>query len=81
MTRQAGYAGDGVYDYRFYASDGTDAAVCDPVATGGVVTVLSTTGRLGVRPGAETGPVWFGSIQDAIDEVNGTNTVLVYEGT
>ena len=81
VTRQPGYAGDGVYNYRFYATDGTDTAVGDPVTTGGTVTVLSTTGRLGVRSGSETGPVWFGSIQDAIDEVNGTNTVLVYEGT
>jgi hypothetical protein len=35
--------GDVTYDYRFYASDGSDAATGTPASTGGTVTVAGTT--------------------------------------
>jgi predicted outer membrane repeat protein len=81
LTTQLGYAGDGNLNYRFYASDGSDTATGSPATSDSTVTVVSTANTKGVRPGAETGPTWYGSIQSAIDAVNGAHTVLVYEGT
>jgi len=75
----------GIHKYAFLAKDtpGLDA-VGEPSQTSGTRTVeiLSTTGANGVRSGTgDAGPIWYNSIQDAIDAINGAHTVLVYEGT
>ncbi len=75
-------AGDQNYTYYFTATDGTDSAVGDPVATtGNEVTVVSDTNAIGVRQGSDTGPISYNSIQLAVDAVNNAHTVLVYDGT
>ncbi len=79
ITMPLAHAGDGVLNYRFYATDTTDTAVGLPIADN-IVTVASTANTFGVRPGSETGPVWYNSIQSAMNALSGANNVLVYPG-
>jgi len=72
----------GVLKYYFEAvDDGGGPAVGGPTTTDKFITVYDTATTIGVRVGVETGPTWYGSIQAAIDAVNGAHTVLVYQGT
>lgn len=68
-------AGDNSLDYRFYATDGTDTAVGEPVSDHSVTVVDA----LKVRPAGGSG--WSSTIQSAIDAIDGAHTVLVYDGT
>ncbi|RJR16407.1 MAG: hypothetical protein C4581_09960, partial [Nitrospiraceae bacterium] len=75
VTRQIGYAGDGIYNYRFYATDGTDPATGGPVSDSSVTVVNATK----VKPSGGSG--WYSSIQTALDNTPQYGTVLVYPGT
>lgn len=75
LVRPLFLAGDNTFNYRFHASDGTDAAVGEP-AGDAAVTVVDA---LKVRPAGGTG--WHGTIQAAIDAVDNDHVVLVYPGT
>ncbi|MBI4826970.1 MAG: right-handed parallel beta-helix repeat-containing protein [Nitrospirae bacterium] len=75
VTRTLSLAGDNVLNYRFYATDGTDTAIGDPISNSAVTVVDA----LKVRTSGGTG--WYSSIQSAIDAIDGAHTVLVYEGT
>ena len=75
VTKQLSLAGDNSITYRFYASDGTDTAVGNPVSDNS----LTVADALKVRTAGGTG--WYSTIQSAVDAVNGAHTVLVYEGT
>ncbi|MCF6281686.1 MAG: right-handed parallel beta-helix repeat-containing protein [Candidatus Polarisedimenticolaceae bacterium] len=74
-TQTLSYFGDGIFNYRFYATDGTDDAVGEAI-TERQVTALNA---LKVRPAGGTG--WYSTIQSAIDITNGAHTVVVYDGT
>jgi hypothetical protein len=74
-TRTLILAGDNVLNYRFYATDGIDTAVGEPIVDRSVTVVDA----LKVRPAGGAG--WYTTIQAAIDAVNGAHMVLVYEGT
>ncbi|MEJ2199459.1 MAG: choice-of-anchor Q domain-containing protein [Desulfuromonadaceae bacterium] len=74
-TRILNLAGDNVLNYRFYATDGVDAAVGEAVDDQSVTVVDA----LKVRPAGGSG--WYSTIQSAIDAIDGAHTVLVYDGT
>lgn len=79
VTRQVPYAGNGVLNYRFYASNGTDNAIGDPATTDKALTVVSSATTTGVRPTGGGAP-WYSTIQAGIDAVAQNGTVLVYPG-
>jgi len=68
-------AGDGVYTYRFYATDSVEGATGDP-ALDSTVTVKVA---LKVRPSGGSG--WYSSIQDAVDVSMDPETILVWPDT
>ncbi len=76
----------GSLKYRFEAvdvglGDRLDAAVGDPATTDRYLTIHAGTAR-GVRKAPlSSGPVWYNTIQAAIDAVDGAHTVLVDQGT
>jgi hypothetical protein len=72
LTRQLSTVG--AFDYRFYASDGTETALGEAIGNR-VVTVIDA---VKVRPSGGTD--WFDTIQGAIDP-SAYTTILVYEGT
>ncbi|HHH47482.1 MAG TPA: hypothetical protein ENK51_01130, partial [Gammaproteobacteria bacterium] len=74
--------------YRFAAVDvgpagsDTDAAIGDPASSDKYITVYDSSAAKGVRKTpVSSGPVWYNSIQAAIDAVDGAHTVLVDQGT
>ena len=79
----------GSIKYRFAAVDvgpvggRTDPAVGDPTTTDKFLTLYDSSGTTrGVRTApASSGPIWYNSIQAAIDAVDGAHTVLVDQGT
>jgi hypothetical protein len=70
-SRQLAYAGDGNLLYRFYAFDGSTAALGYPADSDSMVTVV--TGARKVRPTGGSG--WYSTIQSA---VAANQTILVY---
>jgi hypothetical protein len=76
-TLTLSYAGDGMLNYRFVASDGTDAATGDPVNTQ-LVTVIDSGLSLKTVCGSGCD---YTTIQAAVDAVDGAHAVLVKEGT
>ena len=75
ITQSLSLAGDNSLYYHFYASDGTDSAIGDPTSNNEVTVVSAYK----VRPSGGVG--WHSTIQDAVDAVDGEQTILVYEGT
>jgi hypothetical protein len=75
LTRQLSAAGN--FNYRFYGFDGTDTAFGEAISNSEVEVVDARAVRVG---SGDTGPLWYNKIQDAIDAVNGEQTVLVYDG-
>jgi hypothetical protein len=79
VTRQIPYAGNGVLNYRFYASNGTVDAIGDPATTDKSLTVVSSATTTGVRTTGGSAP-WYSTIQAGVDAVPQNGTVLVYPG-
>jgi hypothetical protein len=79
-TRQIPYAGDGVLNYRFYASNGTADAIGAPATSDKTLTVVGSATTTGVRPTGGGAP-WYSTIQAGIDAAPQGGTVLVYPGT
>lgn len=79
-TRAIPYAGNGVLNYRFYASNGTTDAIGDPATTDKTLTVVSSATTTGVRTTGGSAP-WYATIQAGIDAAPQNGTVLVYPGT
>jgi fibronectin-binding autotransporter adhesin len=71
------YAGDGMFNYRFVASDGTDAATGDPVNVQSVTVIDS---GLSLKTVCSSG-CDYTTIQAALDNTPQNGTVLVYPGT
>ena len=67
------YAGDGILNHRFYATDGTDEAAGLPTSNS-TLTVVNTTYK--VRPTGGSG--WYSTIADALTGSPASSTVLVY---
>ncbi|MCB2181050.1 MAG: hypothetical protein KQH63_03365 [Desulfobulbaceae bacterium] len=76
LTRQLSTVG--TFNYRFYGFDGTETAFGEASSNSEVAVIDARAVRVGY---GDTGPRWYNNIQDAIDAVNGEQTVLVYEGT
>ena len=66
-------AGDGILNYRFFGTDGREAADGTPPTSGDSLTVISA---FKVKPVSAAG--WYQTIQAAIDASGDPSTILVY---
>jgi hypothetical protein len=71
-SRPLTLAGDNVLKYRFYATDGVEAATGAPAAD----TNITVVNALKVRPAGGAG--WYSTIQAAVNASTDPSTILVY---